>query len=142
VAAPMTDDQRRAFLAHGTRTGVVSTVRRDGTPHAAPVWFVLDGDVVVFMTGAESIKGRTLRRTGRAAFTVDDPTPPYSFVTITGRVEISEDLDDMLGWSIKIGERYMGVEQGEAVGRRNAVAGELLLRLVPDSVVAVANLAE
>jgi PPOX class probable F420-dependent enzyme len=142
VAGPMSDDERRAFLTAGTRTAVVSTVRADGRPHAAPVWFVLDGDVVVFMTGAETVKGRNLRRTGQAVITVDDGVPPYSFATISGRVELDEDLEDMLGWSIKIAARYMGADQAEEFGRRNAVEGELLVRLTPDKIIAVADLAD
>jgi PPOX class probable F420-dependent enzyme len=141
MAHAMDDEERRAFLTEGTRTAVVSTVRADGRPHAAPVWFVLDGDAVVFMTGADTVKGRNLLRTGQAVITVDDGVPPYSFVTITGRVQLGEDLEDMLGWSIKIAERYMGAGQAEEFGRRNAVAGELLVRLTPDNTVATADLA-
>src|ERR1700742_2894889 len=106
MATPMSDEQRRAFLSAGTRTGVLSTVRADGRAHAAPVWFVLDGDVIVFNTGRETVKGRNLRRTGQAVLTVDDPHPPFAFATVSGSVEISEDLDEMLPWAIRIGARY------------------------------------
>lgn len=138
----MSDDERRAFLLHGTRTGVLSTVRADGRPHAAPVWFTLDGDDVMFMTGAGTVKGRNLHRTGQAVLTVDLPEPPFSFVTVSGTVEISEDLDVMLGWSTAIGGRYMGADQAEAFGRRNAVPGELLVRLVPQRIIAQAAIAD
>lgn len=132
----MTDTERREFLSAGTRTGVLSTVRKDGRPHAAPVWFVLDGDTIVFMTGRETVKGRNLVRTGQAALTVDTPEPPFSFVTISGTVEISDDLDAMLPWSVAIARRYMGADQADEFGRRNAVEGELLLRLTPGNTVA------
>lgn len=138
----MSDDERRAFLLHGTRTGILSTVRADGRPHAAPVWFTLDGDDVLFMTGANTVKGRNLQRTGQAVLTVDLPEPPFSFVTVTGTAEISEDLDVMLGWSTAIGGRYMGADRAEAFGRRNAVPGELLVRLVPDKIIAQAAIAD
>ena len=39
-------------------------------------------------------------------------------------------------WATKIGARYMGEDRAEEFGRRNAVAGELLVRLTPDRVVA------
>ena len=142
MSRTMSDEERRAFLMHGTRTGVLSTVRRDGRPHAAPVWFVLDGDVVVFNTNRDTIKGRNLRRTGAAAFTVDDGVAPYSFVTITGHVEVSDDVDAMLPWSIAIGGRYMGTANAEQFGRRNAVPGELLIRLIPAHTVALADIAD
>lgn len=138
----MTDEQRRAFLLAGTRTGVLATVRRDGRPHAAPIWFTLDGDDVLFTTGADTVKGRTLRRTGQAVLVVDDSAPPFHFVTVEGRVEISADLDEMLHWATVLGGRYMGAEQAEAFGRRNAVPGELLVRLRPTKIVALAGIAD
>lgn len=142
MATTMSDEARRAFLLDGTRTAAVATVRKDGTPHVAPVWFVLDDDTVVFMTGRDSVKGRSLLRTGRAAVSVDDGVPPYSFVTVTGPVEVSEDLEAMLAWSIAIGRRYMGAERGEEFGRRNAAEGELLVRLTPENIVAISDLAD
>jgi len=138
----MTAEQRRAFLLHGTRTGVLATVRQDGRPHAAPVWFTLDDDDVIFTTGAKTVKGRNLRRTAVASFVVDDGRPPFSFVTIEGRVEISEEPDALLHWSTVLGGRYLGAELAEAVGRRNGVPGELLVRLRPTKIVAQAGLAE
>lgn len=138
----MSDEQRRAFLLEGTRTGVLATVRKDGRPHAAPIWFTLDGDDVLFTTGTDTVKGRNLRRTGRATLVVDEPSPPYHFVTIEGTVEISEDLDEMLRWATELGGRYMGADNAEAFGRRNAVPGELLVRLRPNKIMAMADVAE
>jgi PPOX class probable F420-dependent enzyme len=138
----MTDEQRRAFLMEGTRTGVLATVRKDGRPHAAPVWFALDGDDVLFTTGADTVKGRNLRRTGRALFVVDESTPPFDFVTIEGRVELSDDHAQLLHWATVLGGRYMGPENAEAFGRRNAVPSELLVRLRPDKIIAFAGIAE
>lgn len=125
----MGDDERRAFLAAGTRTGKLATVRADGRAHVAAVWFVPEGDDVVFMTGARTVKGRNLRRDARATLYVDDDRPPFAWVRIDGEADISEDLDAMLGWSTRIAGRYMGDDEAERYGRRNAVPGELLVRL-------------
>jgi PPOX class probable F420-dependent enzyme len=138
----MSDEQRRAFLLAGTRTGVLATVRRDGRPHAAPIWFTLDGDDVIFTTGADTVKGRNLRRTGRAVLVVDEPAPPFDFVQLDGPVEISEDLAEMLRWATVLGGRYMGAAAADEFGRRNAVPGELLVRLRPDKTIALAGIAE
>jgi PPOX class probable F420-dependent enzyme len=138
----MGDEERRAFLSSGTRTGKLATVRRDGRPHVQPVWFVLDGDDVVFMTGAGTVKGRNLRRDPRASLVVDDERPPFAYVRVDGRVDLSEDLDDMLTWSTRIARRYMGADRAEAYGRRNAVPGELLVRLVPSHTVTEAGVAD
>ena len=105
MATPMTDDQRRSFLLDGTRTGILATTRADGSPHAAPVWFTLDGDDVIFTTGAGTVKGGNLRRDGRAVIVVDESTPPFDFVMVQGRVELSEDMDELLRWATVLGGR-------------------------------------
>jgi PPOX class probable F420-dependent enzyme len=136
----MTHDEWRAFLLHGTRTGKLATVRADGRPHLAPIWFVLDGDDLVFNTGAESVKGRTLRRDGRVSLCVDDDNPPFAFVIVEGTVSISEELDEVRRWATAIGARYMGADRAEEFGRRNGVPGELLVRLRPTKVIALSDL--
>jgi PPOX class probable F420-dependent enzyme len=137
----MTQAEWKAFLAAGARTGKLATTRLDGRPHIAPIWFVLDGDDVVFNTGADTIKGRSLARTGWASLCVDDEQPPFSYVTVSGPVTLSTDLGEMLPWATRIAARYMGEEQAEGFGRRNAVEGELLVRLRATDVVAISNLA-
>jgi len=131
MGRPMSDDERRTFLLEGTRTAKLATVRVDGRPHITPVWFVLDGDVVVFNTGAGTVKGKALSRDPRVTLCVDDERPPFAYVIIEGTAEIETELDDMLTWATRIGGRYMGAERAEEFGRRNAVDTELLVRVTP-----------
>jgi PPOX class probable F420-dependent enzyme len=137
----MTADEVRAFLGHGTRTAKVATSGPGGRPHVMPVWFVLDGDELVFTTGGDSAKARNLRRDPRVAVVVDEEVAPYAFVHIRGHVTLSDDLDELRRFATAIGGRYMGVDRGEEFGRRNAVPGELLVRLRPDRVIAEADVA-
>ncbi len=132
---PMSDDEIRSFLSAGTRTGKLATTRRDGRPHVTPIWFVLDGDDVIFNTGVTSVKGKTLAGDPRAALCVDDDTPPFAFVIVEGDVELSEDPDELVRWATRIGGRYMGEDRAEEYGRRNGVAGELVGRLRPTRVI-------
>jgi len=37
------------FLMEGTRTGKLSTVREDGCPHVAPIWFVCNEGKIIFL---------------------------------------------------------------------------------------------
>jgi len=137
----MDDAEWRAFVSEGTRTGKLATTRRDGRPHVVPVWFVLDGDDFVFNTGAHSIKGRALERTGIAALCIDDERPPYAFVSVTGTVTITSERDDLRRWATAIGARYMGADRADEFGARNASEGELLVRLHADRVLAEADIA-
>jgi PPOX class probable F420-dependent enzyme len=142
MAKKMTDDEWRAFVSYGTRTGKLSTVRADGSPHVTPIWFVLDGDEVVFNTAENSVKGRNLARDGRVALCVDDDRPPYGFVLLEGRARISADLDDLRRWATRIGARYMGAERAEEFGARNGVPGELLVRVTVGKVTALKSVAD
>ncbi len=141
---PMTDAEALEFLAgEPARPGVLGTVRRDGRPHVAPVWYLVDDDgAIVFTTGAETVKGRTLRRTAWAAMTVDDDRPPFSFVMVEGPVTISEDRGAVRAWAARIGARYMGADRAEEYGERNGVPGELLVRLTPTRFVSARDLAD
>jgi PPOX class probable F420-dependent enzyme len=138
----MTPDEIRAFLLQGTRTAALATVRADGRPHVAPVWFTLDGDDLLFTTGESTVKGANLRRDGRVALMVDDEEPPFAFVSIEGDVSLSDDLGTMRHWAIRIAARYMGEDQADAYGKRNAVPGELLVRARPTKIVAVKGVAD
>ncbi|MBE9373150.1 PPOX class F420-dependent oxidoreductase [Saccharopolyspora sp. HNM0983] len=130
------DPQVREFLEAGTRTGTVAYTGTDGRPLAAPVWFVLDGDELVFNTGEDTAKGRSLARDPRISVAVDLPEPPYAFVQVQGSVRMSADPDELLRTATRIAERYMGRDRAEEFGRRNGVPGELVVRLRPSKVLA------
>src|SRR6476646_6251133 len=127
---------REFVLALPARTAKLAVVRADGSPHVAPVWVDLDGDEVVFMTSADTIKGKAIRRDPRVALCWDDEQPPFSFVTVTGTARLSTDHDDLLRWGTRIGGRYMGADRAEEYGQRNAVPPEMVVRVTPTKVVA------
>jgi hypothetical protein len=51
-----------------------------------------------------------------------------------GPVSISENLDELRALSIRIAERYVAPELARRFGERNAVEGELLVRLHPEKI--------
>ena len=125
------------------RTGKLATVRPDGRPHLAPVWYDLDhDDAVVFNTGADTVKGRNLANDPRASFCVDDERPPFGFVVLEGRAEMFDDLAEVRAWATRIGGRYMGPDRAEEYGARNGVEDELLVRLLVTRVVSEFDLAD
>jgi len=142
VTVDMSDEERRAFLSAGTRTAKLAVTRVSGAPHVVPIWFVLDGDDVIFTTGVDTIKGKAISRDNRVALCVDDDSPPFSFVTIEGVARIGRDLDETLVWATRLGARYMGAKRAEEFGRRNAVPGELLVRVAATRVIAKARISD
>ena len=137
----MSEAEVKDFLRSGTRTGALATVKADGRPHVAPIWFVVHDDTVVFNTHEDTVKARNLRRSGRAMLSVDDPNPPYSFVTVEGSVAIEPDDPDLVAIATEIGGRYMGPDLAGQYGARNGVAGECVVRLSIDKVVSAKALA-
>lgn len=131
----MSIPQRQTFLESGTRTAHVALMRDDGRPHVTPVWFVLDGDDVVFVTKVHSLKGRTLADGDAVAVSVDEPHPPYAFVMIEGTVTLSRDPDELQRWAGPIARRY--ATDVPATAQRISRPGELLVRVTPTSTVAV-----
>lgn len=141
MAEPMSENVWRAFVTEGTRTGKLSTVRVDGSPHVVPMWFLLDDGDLVFTTENTTVKAGNLLRDQRAVLCVDDETPPFSFAMLRGRVEISEDPGLLLTWATSIAARYMGEGRAAEFGKRNSVPGMLLVRMRIEHVTAYAAIA-
>jgi PPOX class probable F420-dependent enzyme len=133
---PKLSERVVSFLSAGTRTGMLGHVAADGRPLVAPVWFVVDDGQLVFNTGRDTSKGRALARDSRVVICVDDPHPPYSFVQVQGVATVTEDPQDMLDIATRTGARYMGADRANEFGRRNAVPGELVVRVRPTKVIA------
>ena len=125
-----------AFLTAGTRTGKLGFTAADGRPLVAPVWFVVEDGEIVFNTGRDTAKGRAVRRDPPVVMCVDLEEPPYAFVQVQGTATVSEDPGELMRTATVIGGRYMGADRAEEFGRRNGVAGELLVRLRPTKVIA------
>ena len=132
----MTDSEIREFLKAGTRTGKLATVRKDGRPHIAPIWFDLDGDELVFTTWHESVKAKNMALDTRVSLCVDEESPPYAFVVVEGTVSMADEPSELVYWARRIAARYMGEGLAEAYGKRNSVEGELLVRLRPTKLIA------
>ena len=133
---------REFIMASPARTAKLAVVRADGSPHVAPVWVDLDGDQIVFMTSADTIKGKAILRDPRVSLCWDDERPPFSFVTVAGIAATSADAGDLVRWATRIGGRYMGADRAEEFGRRNGVPPELVVRVTPTRIVAKVDIAD
>lgn len=129
------------------KTAKLAIVRADGSPHVVPVWVDLDeaGDgtvEIVFTTGADTVKGKAIARDGRVSLCWDDEAPPFSFVSVRGRARIVDDLAQAREWAGRLGARYMGADRAQEYAARNGVPGEVVVRVRPEKVVAMVDLAE
>ena len=145
----MSNTEIARFLMQGTFTGKLATVKKDGSSHVVPIWFVLDNENsrgkignIVFTTGETSVKANNIQRDNRVNICVDDQRPPFSFVTIFGTAKIYPyKQKEVLKWATKIAERYMGKDNAEAYGRRNSDEGAVLVRIKPAKIIAEKDIA-
>jgi PPOX class probable F420-dependent enzyme len=134
-------NEHRNFLIEQVRTAKMATVREDGRPHVTPVWFVLDGDTLVFTTWHTSVKAINIGRDRRVCLCVDDEKPPFSYIQIEGIAVMSAGSEELNYWGTRIAGRYMGEDLAEAYGKRNSVEGELLVRVTPTKIVFMKDVA-
>jgi hypothetical protein len=131
----MTPAEREAFLAQ-PRVAILSIAEAGRGPLAVPVWYLYEpgGDVRVWTAG-NSRKARLLLLAGRASLVVQNPQPPYQYVSVEGPitgmepVQFERDLRPLA-------QRYLGAEAGERylahLGGPSAGSGDLLVHLSPE----------
>jgi PPOX class probable F420-dependent enzyme len=151
--ASMSEKEIRRFLMQGTFTGKLATIKKDGSSHIVPVWFVLESsdkngsddreeDEIIFTTNGSSVKAKNIERDKRVSICVDDQTPPFSFVIVYGTAKIYHyRQNELFRFATKIARRYMGKEDAENYGRRNSTEGEVLVRIKAKRIIAEKDIA-
>jgi PPOX class probable F420-dependent enzyme len=151
--ASMSEKEIRRFLMQGTFTGKLATIKKDGSSHIVPVWFVLESsdkngsddreeDDIIFTTNGSSVKAKNIERDKRVSICVDDQTPPFSFVIVYGTAKIYHyRQNELFRFATKIARRYMGKEDAENYGRRNSTEGEVLVRIKAKRIIAEKDIA-
>jgi PPOX class probable F420-dependent enzyme len=115
------------------RIGRLATVRADGSPHIAPVWYRFEDGAFLVLTERGSQKHRNVEREPRAEFCIDDERPPYHTVIVRGRVAVTQALG--AAWREALAIHYLGEEAGRRYVGENPDTGNILLRMVPEKVV-------
>ena len=72
------------------RYAVLGTRNPSGSPHLTAMWYLLDGDEILFNTADGRAKPRNIALDPRVSFIVVDPEG-YPFVRIDGRVRTIDD---------------------------------------------------
>lgn len=86
---PLSEAQRR-FLEE-RHFAVLGTTNPSGSPNLTVMWYLLDGEDILFNTRAGRQKERNLTHDPRASLVVYDHANPYRYLRIDGRVR--EDRD-------------------------------------------------
>jgi PPOX class probable F420-dependent enzyme len=73
------EDETKAFL-------YLATLMVDGSPQLTPVWFNADDTDILINTAVGRIKERNMRFRSKVALCIADPTNPYRYLQMRGRV--------------------------------------------------------
>jgi len=123
--------RQRKFLEK-PRIGRLATIRRDGAPHVAPVWFMVEGDALLVLTDRGSQKHRNIERDARVEFCIDGEQPPYHTVIVRGRATVEEPRG--AAWRLALAVHYLGAEGGQRYVDTTPAGDEVLLRIQPERV--------
>jgi PPOX class probable F420-dependent enzyme len=130
----MTPDELAAFLDEG-RDLHVASINADGTPHLVTMWYLREGDDLLFWTYAKSQKVVNVRRDPRATVLVatGEKYEELKGVSITGSTTVVDDLDEVLAFGEKVYEKYWGPIDNDLVrdGVRMMGAKRVVIRVTP-----------
>jgi PPOX class probable F420-dependent enzyme len=118
----LTDDQKA--LAH------LGTVMPSGAPHVTPVWFDYDGRFFRVNSAKGRVKDKNMRRNPAVALSIVDPSNPYRYLSVRGRVvEITEQGGD--AHIDRLAKKYLGQDR---YPYRQAGEVRVIYKIAPDGV--------
>jgi PPOX class probable F420-dependent enzyme len=118
-------------LLKGKNFANLATVREDGSPQVTPIWIdYVEGEILI-NTRKGRVKDRNMRRDPRVSLSILDQANPYTYVAITGRVEILDEGERAWEHIDDLQEKY----HGNRNFARDEGAVRVMLRVVPDIVV-------
>ena len=133
MAERLADAPIRAFLG-GRDVVVLATVQADGSPLAAPMWFLYRPDVLVMISEAATQKVRNLRRDPRVCVVAESGTRDDARgVVVRGRAEFLSDSGERRAYVRALLEKYRP-ELGHLWGGEEMPADRVLFRIVPSHV--------
>jgi PPOX class probable F420-dependent enzyme len=128
----MTQDELEAFLAQ-PYIADLATVRSNGAPHVAPVWYLYEEGAFFITTRPHRAKVKHVQREPRVALSIHDPTPPYRGVVVEGRAEIVDANAPELTRRLAI--RYLGLSDGSAYAEDLNRFERIVIKVVPTKII-------
>jgi PPOX class probable F420-dependent enzyme len=104
------DEKAKKFIGENPYVGIVTTLRKDGSPHSTVVWVdVTDDGTLSFNTARERAKDKNLKADDRLSLVVVDPQDAYKWVAVTGRGELTEEgADPQID---RLAKKYLGADE-------------------------------
>lgn len=130
----MLTDAAREFMGRKL-IARLATFGADGYPHNVPIWYMLEGDDVVFISDRSARKVQNLVANGKAAVVIGGDPDDGAGYLVRGDVTLEEDLDKAM--TKRMTYRYETREEGDRLLELWKDDDIIVMRLKPKSVVKV-----
>ena len=113
----LTSDELSAFLDEPGHLLRLATTDEDGFPRLVPIWFIRQGDDILFTPRGPSVFLANIRRDPRVGLSIDEDPLPYRKVTVQGTARIVHDVghdDEWRDLYRSIAKRYVPAEAADA----------------------------
>jgi nitroimidazol reductase NimA-like FMN-containing flavoprotein (pyridoxamine 5'-phosphate oxidase superfamily) len=132
----LSDDEAWAVL-EGSHTGILTTLRADGSPITLPMWFVVRDRTVCFMTFVRTKKIARIANDPRASFLVEsgERWAELRAVHLSGRIEPIDDEATAAEVDAALDAKYAAFRTARTElpeSARRAYAAKRFFRLVPE----------
>ena len=129
----MTPGEMEEYLK-GKCLANLATLKRDGSPQVAPVWYQYRDGKFFVSTAGFAAKARNVRRDPRVSVSIASPDEPYAYVLVHGRAKIT--TDDVEATVTSVSVRYKGDDEGSAFAREVLKSTDnVLIEITPDKVI-------
>ena len=118
-------------------TGILTTLKADGSPVTLPIWFVTVDRTICFAAPTGTKKVARIRRDPRASFLVEsgERWAELRAVHVNGRIEIVDDEPTMARIDRDLDAKYAAFRTSRSEipkATRDHYAGRTFFRLIPD----------
>jgi PPOX class probable F420-dependent enzyme len=113
----LSESEVTAFLDEPGHLLRLATTDEDGYPRVVPIWFIRQGDEILFTPRGPSVFLANIRRDPRVALSIDEDPLPYRKVTVQGDARIVHDVGNDDEWRDlyrAIAKRYVPAEAADA----------------------------
>lgn len=126
------DSKAEEFLG-GKHFAKVATVKKDGSPHVTPIWYMYEDGRLYINTTTDRVKYYNIRRDPRVSLLVDDG---YPYVIVEGKGRIANERDPKKDIET-LAIRYTGEEAGRKSAReRFWKMDRITIEIVPEKIIA------
>jgi PPOX class probable F420-dependent enzyme len=136
MSVRLTDEEAWSRIEHA-HTGILTTLRKDGSPATVPVWFVNLGRSIYIRTPSKSAKVGHVRRDERATFLIEsgENWQDLSAVIVHGRATIVGDETERQAAETALAEKYAAYRPDSSrlpdASRRHYGSGSTVIRIDP-----------